>query len=285
MLSHIVLHDDEPTRDARRTRLRAALAAALFVGCAGVPAPREPYTDAARAIRAHDERRASLHAIRAEARVDQRGRSGRVKGTVFMLVDRSSRLRFDAMTLFGPVAILTADAERFAYTDLREQRFVTGATCPENIARLVGIPMTVEQATLTLLGGTFVVAHDEEELLWNDDGFYRVSLRSRSGARQEIDFSLPDADLARPPADQRLRLRRSELYGATGESLWRVTYDDYRELGGGPVLPFEVRIEQARSATDTLVRFKRIDVDPELPDTAFVQEARPGLRREELECD
>lgn len=256
-----------------------------MLGCAGLPPPREPYTDAARALRSHANGRMGLRSIRAEARVDQRGRDGRVKGTVFMLVDRERRLRIDAMTQFGPVAILTADAERFAYSDLREDRFVTGATCPENIAALVGIPMTVEQATLTLLGGTFVLEHAASEVAWNDEGFYRISLRASSGARQEVDLAISDADRARPADEQRLRLSRSELFAPTGQSVWRVSYADYARVEGRIEMPFEVRVEQAASGTDTLVRFKRIELDPELPETAFTQAARPGLRHEEAACD
>jgi hypothetical protein len=50
-----------------------------------------------------------------------------------------ARLRFDAMTQFGPAAILTSDGQRFAYSDLRSRRFLTGETCERNIARFLEI--------------------------------------------------------------------------------------------------------------------------------------------------
>jgi hypothetical protein len=257
----------------------------LVWGCAGVGRPREPYTDAVRALRAQAAPRAELRALRAEARVDQRGEKGRVRGTVLMMVERSRRLRFDAMTQFGPVAILTADRERFQFTDLREHRYVTGATCPRNIARMVGIPMTVEQVTTMLLGGTFVLDHVEAKISWDDDGYYRVVLRAATGARQEMDLSVSDDDLARPPEKQRLVLRRSELFAPDGASEWRASYDDYERIEGRVELPMEVRVEQRASGTDTLLRFKEITLDPELPDAAFKQVPRAGLVQEEAPCE
>lgn len=258
---------------------------ALVAGCAGVPRPREPYTDAAAALRAEAAPRAGLRSLRAEARVDQRGQEGRVRGTVLMMVEREGRLRFDAITQFGPVAILTANGAEFALTDLRARRYLTGPTCPRNIARLVGIPMTVSQVAALLLGGTFVLDHVDARIEWDDDGYYRVALRARSGARQEIDLGVPEADLARPPAQQRTYLLRSELFAPDGTSQWRASYDDYERVGGKVELPLEVRVEQRSSGTDTLLRFKEITLDPELPDAAFTQSPRGGLKREEAPCD
>lgn len=264
---------------------RAWFVLVLLSGCAGVARPREPYTDAVAALGAQSAPRAKLRSLRAEARVEQRGDKGRVRGTVLMMVERAGRLRFDAMTQFGPVAILTADREQFAFTDMREHRYLSGPTCPKNIARLVGIPMTVEQVTAMLLGGTFVLEHVEANIAWDADGFYRVALRAASGARQELDLGVPAEDLAKPPAQQRLVLRRSELFGADGRSQWRASYDDYERVDGRVDLPLEVRVEQHSSGTDTLLRFKEITLDPTLPDAAFVQSPRPGLAQEHAPCD
>lgn len=287
------MSDNALTPSARGSHLRphvihahrAWFVLVLLGGCAGVARPREPYTDATAALRAQSAPRARLQSLRAEARVDQRGAKGRVRGTVLMMVERAGRLRFDAMTQFGPVAILTADRERFAFTDLREHRYLSGATCPRNIARLVGIPMTVEQVTAMLLGGTFVLEHVEAHIAWNEDGFYRVVLRAASGARQELDLEVPDADLQKPPAQQRVVLRRSELFAADGKSQWRASYDDYERVGGKVELPLEVRVEQRSSGTDTLLRFKEITLDPVLPDAAFTQTPRAGLVQEDAACE
>ena len=52
--------------------------------------------------------------FRGDARVDRRDAEGRIRGTVLMILERPDRVRFDAMTQFGPAAVLTSDGETFA---------------------------------------------------------------------------------------------------------------------------------------------------------------------------
>ena len=104
---------------------RALLACALLAasGCAGaIPPPADAYSDGRELLVRHRESREQLNRLQAEARVDQRGREGRVKGSVLMFVERPARVRLDVMTQFGPIAIFTSDGEEFAFSDLREKR-------------------------------------------------------------------------------------------------------------------------------------------------------------------
>lgn len=278
------------------TRPRSARLAAPLLGvmlgllagaCVSFPAPRQPFTDPERAIALQGASRERLRSIRAEARIDQRGDQGRIKGTVLMFVERPGRVRFDAMTQFGPVAVLTSDGQSFAYADLRSKRFTTGATCPRNIARLLNVPLTVEQTTRLLLGGTPVIDHEASAIEWHDDGFYRVTLRG-GGRKQEIDLAIPEQHAALPPEQQELRLVRSEIYDVTGKTDWRATYGDYRHLSLGservPV-PFEVRVEQPSAGIDTLIRFKQIALNAEIPAEAFTQTPLPGMTQEVAGCE
>jgi len=235
----------------------------------------------------HRAMRERVQSIQAEARVDQRGDQGRIKGTVLMFVARPGRVRFDVMTQFGPAAILTSDGAQFAFSDLREKRYLHGATCPRNIARLLGIPMSVQDTTVLLLGGSSMIEHTEAEMEWVD-GYYRVRLRAADGRRQVVDLALADADMAAPPDKQRLRLVRSEIFDAQGRSTWRTRYDDYRVLPMGDygiAMPFEVRVEQPSTGTDTLIKFQEIQFDPEVATEAFTQQPRPGMTQEEALCD
>lgn len=249
--------------------------------------PNNPYTDPRAAIENHESMRQAVRAIRAEARVDQRGREGRVRGTVLMFVEHESRVRFDVMTQFGPAAILTSNGERFAYSDLRKNRFIEGSTCPQNIRKLLGISLSARQITLLLLGKTPVLENATGDIVCTSDGFYQITFSTTEGFRQEIDLEPYDSDLSAPPAEQRLRLLRSEVFGPKGQSKWCVTYDDYRTISldnAKIVMPFRIRIEQTATRTDTLVRFKRIDLNPDIPAGAFSQEPRTGMKREEITC-
>lgn len=232
--------------------------------------------------------RQAVRSIRAEARVDQRGKQGRLRGTVLMFVEQENRVRFDVMTQFGPAAILTSDGERFAFSDLRKNRFIEGLTCPENIRRLLGISLSAQQITLLLLGNTPVLRNATGRISCTPDGYYRVLLRSSEGVRQEIDLDPHESDREFPAARQRLNLLRSEVYGPNGQSKWRVTYDDYRLISQGKTnvnMPFRVQIEQTTLDSDIVVHFKSIVLNPRVPPTAFTQEPLVGMRIEEMACE
>jgi hypothetical protein len=271
--------------------LLISAALALFgAGCSSA-CPTQPHDDPGRALSFYGGSRSYVRAIRAEARVEQWGRDGRIKGTVLMFVQRPESVRFDAMTQMGPASILTSDGRLFALTDLRENRYLTGPTCPENIARLLGIPMSGEQVTLFLLGSTPRIDATDESIECSDDGTYLITLRGPGGERQEIEIAVREADLEAPPSEQRLRLVRSELFDSEG-TVWRATFDDWRVLadpgsaeGLGVAMPFEVRFEHPRENADTTVKFEDVDLNVEVPAEAFQQTPRPGLPVEEVPCD
>jgi len=271
----------------------SVLWAAVLGGCPGMPCPTVRHPDAAAALAAHRALRRPARVIRAEARVEQWGRDGRIRGTVLMFIERPDHVRFDAMTQFGPAAILTSDGDRFALTDLRENRYLTGPTCPANIARLLGIPMSSADVARFLLGDTPLMEEAARQTLeCTDDGTYLVTLTADDGARQEIELDIRDWDRESPPSEQRLRLVRSELFAPGGDTRWRATFDDYRVIvdpdsveGLGVAMPFTVRFEHPAEHADTLVRFESVDLNVRVPAGAFQQESRPGIATEEVLCD
>jgi len=268
--------------------LATILAAATLPACAGSLRPTNPIRDAQEALARRAATSEGLTSMRAEARVDQRADSGRIRGTVLMFVEDSGRVRFDVMTQFGPIAVLTSDGAQFAYSDLREKRFLSGETCPQNIARLLGVPLSAQETARFLLGGTPVLEHVAAELKLTDEGHYLLRLKGAEGARQELELSVYPADRELPPAKQRLALVRSELWGERGVHVWRVSYADLspHKLNGRELLvPMRVRIEQSAQSSDTLVQFKTIAQNPHIPDDAFVQTPRPGMQEEIAPCE
>lgn len=275
--------------------LALALAgAALYAGCPGArcPAPTLRFEDASAVVRHHGRLLAWAENLRAEARVDRRDRDARVRGTVLMMAERPDRVRFDAMTQFGPAAVLTSDGEAFALTDLRENRFFAGPTCAENIALLLGIPMEAEDIGRVLFGESPVLVATERSVEC-DGGSYRVHLRAEDGARQELVYDVRQADVESAPEAQRLRLRESVLHAADGSLFWRIRWDDHRFVPDprsdasppeGVSMPYRVQVELPAQGIDTLVRFERIEINVEIPEGAFTQDVRPGLSVEPVEC-
>ncbi len=272
-------------------RRQVALATLLAASaCGGLPHPRHAYQNATAMLEAHASMRARISNFRAEARADQRGRNGRVRGTVMMFVARPDRVRFDAMTQFGPVLTLTSDGSEFALLDQRESKFIHGPTCPENIARLLGVPLRSEEIGTVLLGGAPIAIRPTEREVRTRSGGYLAVLRDAARSREEIDIDVRPFDLERPIEEQRLRIARAELFDATGATIWRITYGDHRVIppsendAMGVAMPFRVRIEFPTRGEDTVLRFERIDPNVEIPPEAFSQSAPPGASVEHAAC-
>ncbi|MEM9068122.1 MAG: hypothetical protein AAGE52_06430 [Myxococcota bacterium] len=267
---------------------------ALLVAASGCPrpaAPTTPHEDPRRALRMHRSLQRTVLALRAEARVDQRGAQGRIRGTVLLLLQRPDRVRFDALTQFGPAAILTSDGTIFQLLDQREDRFLQGPTCPANIARLLGIAMSGDEVARFLVGDTPRLEAERASMTY-DEG-YRIELHHEDGRRQLIVFGVREGDEEEPPARQHLRLRKSVMYHPDGRVDWRATYDEYRvvrdpndEEGRGVAFPFSVRFEDPDLEADTLLRMKEVEVLAEPPDSGvFRQSPPPGMRAEEILCN
>ncbi|HJL06022.1 MAG TPA: DUF4292 domain-containing protein [Polyangiaceae bacterium LLY-WYZ-15_(1-7)] len=272
-----------------------ALAGCLPLVVAGCPkpgCPTTPHASPARALRMHRSLTRTVTALRAEARVDQRGPEGRIRGTVLLFLERPDRVRFDAMTQLGPAAVLTSDGSAFQLLDMREDRFLQGPTCPANIGRLLGIRLGGEELTRFLLGDTPRLETDDVTMACGEEG-YEITLRAEDGRTQEIVLGVREADREAPPEQQHLRLRRSELRRADGSVDWRATFDEFRVVpdpndpeGRGVALPFEVRFVDPDTGADTLVRFRSIELlDEPVREGVFRQTPPPGVTVESVSCD
>jgi hypothetical protein len=162
------------------------------------------------------------------------------------------------------------------------------------------VQLTAEETARFLLGGTPLLEGGSTTLSLGDEGHYHVELKTGAGGRQRLELAVYPSDLALPAAQQRLYLVHSELWNAAGARVWRVSYEDFEEIplaasggqGGAPaqparklLVPMRVHIEHSVNDSDTLVHFKKIVANPEIPDAVFVQTPRPGLREETAECD
>ncbi|MFT5353682.1 MAG: hypothetical protein ACI9KE_000882 [Polyangiales bacterium] len=277
-------------RQIRTVRV-GALALLIFV-CSGCPrpgCPTMPISDANQALRMHRSLRRTIRTVRGVARVDQRGEQGRVRGTVLISLERPDRIRLEAMTQFGPVAVLTSDGEDFQLLDMRENRFLEGPASPENISRLLDVALSGEAVARFLLGDSPRLPEAEPVMACGDEG-YRIEMLGEDGRRQEIILVARGADEAVAPEEQHLRLVRSELFDREGNTLWRASFEDYQVVrdpgdaeGRGVALPFVVRFEDPRNGGDTLIRMRELTIETEAPAAeVFHQEAPPGVTIERL---
>jgi outer membrane lipoprotein-sorting protein len=260
-----------------------ALSAALLLGCKSAPScPTQVRTDPVGTLSDHEESQKRWKSLKAEARVTQWGSRGRIRGTVLMFLEQPNRVRFDVMTQLGPVLVLTSDGERFQLSDLREQTFLQGETCPENIGRLLGVSIPADQVLRVLTGDTITIDAIEQSMQCRD-GQYVVTLLGADGSTQEVAFSVVEADREKPPSEQRLNLRRSAERAPGGETRWQATYDDYIEVDGR-FFPTKVRFVDEANDAETEVRVKSISLDVDIPDGAFQQVPAPGMSIDVAQC-
>jgi len=197
-----------------------------------------------------------------------------------MYLQKPGRVRFDVMTQFGPAAVLTSDGELFQLSDLRDNVFVEGPTCSQNVARLLGIEVEPDDV-LRLLSGDTPLIDAEQRSIECRKGQYVVVLESPEGTTQELVFSIDDREA--PASRQRLTLVRSSVRSSDGVLQWEATYDDYVRVDAHS-FPSDVRFIDHVHDADTQVRVKAISVDPDVPDDAFRQSPSPGMRFEAATC-
>ena len=263
----------------------AALAAALLASaCGGATCPKQLITDPSAALAAQRAASAPIRSLRAEAKIDQRGREGRIKGRIMMFVERPDRVRFDVMTQFGPALILTSDGQTFALTDFKEDRYTTGPACAKNLGRIVGVALSSSEVASVLLGDAPLIATGQEALSCSGAGLYVLERRAPDGAREQLELRVHEADLKAAPGDQRLYLASATLWSPSGRRLYRVRYEDYRKVGNAE-LPHTLRIDDFDSGSDALLRLSEVAVDVNVPGDVFAQRPRAGLKVEEVACD
>lgn len=262
----------------RRPSLGALLLVAL--GCSGSP-PRYPITDPAMALRHVTAREERVHRLRAHGSADHFGPQGRIRGEVYVFVERPASVRVDTRAFGTTVSTLLSDGQHLAMADLRGGHFYVGDAQPCVAAQLLGIPMESAEVVAVLAGGPPVIEGDRR-IRW-EDGHYVLDIAGRGGAAESLWMEVTDAERegARPEA-QHPRPVHAELRDARGVRAV-LTFEDYTDVDGVP-FPRRVRVEMERDGIDLMVRYREITLDPELPEDVFDQTPNPGLPVTRVDC-
>lgn len=235
-----------------------ALVACALPSCSRYARPRSLETDPAVAEARILARRGVLPRLSIDARASYYADDGARKGTVVMVLERPAKVRFEALTPTDDMlAILTSDGERFVQYERGSNLCNTGDACPENVARLVPIPMRGEDLVDVLLGGTPLIAATKRSLRWDSsDGFLVLELAGDAGVVQEVSVD---------PCSY--ELYRSEVLRG-GDTVFVISMDGWHDVGGAR-LPTEIRFEMPERDIDLKLVYRAVDPNVDTDESTF----------------
>lgn len=232
------------------------LLVAVLGGCA---VPAKPPVEPLPAVSAQE----LLHSLELRAgRFEALQGLGRIRVTVagrsqsarqVLLVARPDRLRTEVLGPLGQTVLTVAAGEGILTAFLPgEKRFLSGAATPENLQRLIRVPLAPAELVRLML-------HD-------------VPLADASAARAEVRedryvLMLPTAggSLQTLFLDSRKRLRTAQ-FERNGVLLWRAGYDDFRPEDD---LPLSMRLEWPSAETDVELQLSDVKINTTLPAERF----------------
>jgi len=250
----------------------ALLLLAAAAGCVRRAPPSDLSPDPAALLAQVERTQARVERVRGEARVrvETPGGSGTI--TQLVLAERPDRLRLDALDFFGnPAAALVADGGRFALLDLREGVFYRGAATPENLARLLPLPIPARELVLLLCGAVPVAG--VASAIEPGDGVLQLTLEEEDRV-QRLDVGAGAA------------VHRSTVRDRAGSrpasARYDVAFDHFEERGGRP-FPGDVRLDAPAAGVRLRLTWKEIEVNGVLPEGSFTLAPPPGIRIVDLD--
>ncbi len=259
--------------------LLVALAAVAPFGCPRPPPPRPPElstlpsAEAALArLRTAGADRSSLRAL---GRATYFGSEGRVRLGIVMVIERPDRFRVETLSpMEQPIDVMVSDGGRLRL--LREGRLFEGPATPENIARILPVPLRPEDLVDAMLGG--VPTGDRfrpTELTWADEDQrdWLLVLEGPGGER---------ARLTVDPA--RAIVKTMRLERADGLERLRVVFDKHEAVApAAGEFPRSVSLTIPERKDEVSLRWRDIDVNVPLDPALFSLQPPPGVRPEPLD--
>ncbi len=264
----------------RRAFVRTLATGLLLVGllgCGGsTPRPENGPVDAADLMARIASRAGAVRSISGMLALEVWRGDERVRLRQLVLQRRPNHLRVDTLTPFEqPLSTLVSDGITLSIYALEDRRFYEGPATPENLARVLQVP--VDGAALgALLRGEVPLMADAGPAVLGWDG-------DRAQWRLDLETRAPTD----PPRRQRVfiepvALRLAEVVFTRGASTtlhaWLGDYD-----GEGPTaVPRRLRFEVPDRKLRVDARLQDHRVNVEVPDDAFVLEPPRGVPVERL---
>jgi len=248
-----------------------ALCLVTVAGCAARPSPvidTRPLPQAEGLVNALTARRASIHSLRALARLAYTAPGESRRARQVILAARPDRLRFEVLSPFGAVFVLTASDGRLAAYARGEGTVYRGMASRENFERYAAVDLPVASA-VDLLLGTPPVRERGNGVVSREDG--QIKLWQHAGDDVQARWFTTTLDLA-----------RYEQQDEQGHVLLRATYTQYADVDGIR-LPTQLRLELPATQRRVDIEFREPEVNPILADALFALETPPGSKEINLD--
>lgn len=261
------------TRPALAPSRLAALAALVLAlgGCRPRVPPPDLSLDPAALLAQVQASQGRVRAVRGEARVavDAQGQSGTV--SQFLAAEVPDRLHLETLDFFGNVAaVLVAADGRFSLYDARSKVLYRGEATPENLARLVPLPLTAGELVRILCGGAPLL---DGRPTAAEPGSGHVALTLEAGPWAQVLRVGPGAAVERS--------WRTVEGGGPGE--YDLAFGAFSPAGEGR-FPSEVKLRSERPRVRLELRWREVEVNPALEPGLFRLDPPRGARVVELDA-
>lgn len=261
--------------------LRArALAFLLLVGAvACTPRPAlhapvvRPVTDVSpeSILASFDHRWQLAEELRALARVSVTSPQGRYSTRQTLLWRRPALLRLDTLSFFGqPVMSLVADATQASIYYPAEGAFFQGPASAATLARVIGLPLDVDEVAPLLMG--YIRPPPSRQVsalhLQTDEGMPLLRFLGVGGGLIQDAWVDPD----------RLLPRRVVRYTQHDITAADIAYSDFRRIAETLPVPHTVAIWLPQVETEVRIQFLTVDLNPGLSPAVFQLSPPAGVR-------
>jgi hypothetical protein len=208
-----------------------------------------------------------IRAVQGEARVrvESGGRSGTV--SQFLAAARPDRLHVETLDFFGNVAaVLAAGDGRFSLYDAKERVLYRGEATPENLARIVPLPLAAEELVAILCGGAPLPGAPREAVPGR--GTLRLELSGPEGGATLV--------LGEGAAVERTEQR------PTGRPAYTVGYDVHR-YRAGVRFPTDVQLRSSSPRVRVDLHWREVEVNGEVDPALFDMLPPAGARVVDLD--
>jgi outer membrane lipoprotein-sorting protein len=201
--------------------------------------------------------------LRVLGTLDMRQEGKRVKAHMVYVIKNSTWFRFETESFFDqPLSILVSDGRQFTAWDIKKSRVIQGQATPENISRVIPLPMTGAEIAGILSGNPALNNFSRSTLSWDfDRGLYRLQLSSENSTQTV----LVDPKSIKPV---------ETFVEKGGELVYKLSYSQWLKDN---IMPGRLQFEMPSRKIIVRMRIKEAQPDPAIKDSLFQLHPPKGI--------